>query len=263
MNRRFGGWYSYVVVTMLLLGALNDVAFSADHNNLEEGLPVEVEDAYPIHYRGTELQGLFRYDRQEHKDRFRLEPRLEVGIAPNAQARLTAPFFAGNADKTGSGDVDLELFYNFNTESLYLPATALSAKAEFPSGEKSRGVDTTVKFIASKMPFINTSWLHRLHLNVAWMHNSGRDEETERADMYKAILGFSGRLGPDTMMVIDVLRETEREKDKESNVVEVGLRRQITPLTIVAVGVGAGFGDESPDLRATIAFQHSLTWPWF
>jgi len=247
---------------LLLAPATIPGAWSADHKNLEEGLPVEVEDAYPIAYRGTELQGLFRYDRQEHKDRFTLEPRLEMGIAPNAQARITSPFFAGNADKTGSGDVALELFYNFNMESLYVPALALSAEAEFPSGHRSNGVDTTVKFIASKMPFVNSSWLHRLHLNMAWTHNSGR-EEKERADMYKAILGFSGRVDPDTILVMDILRETEREKDKELNIVEVGLRRQLTPLTVVAIGVGAGIGDESPDFRATVAFQHALTWPWF
>ncbi|WP_157698782.1 hypothetical protein [Geobacter sp. DSM 9736] len=98
---------------------------------------------------------------------------------------------------------------------------------------------------------------------MAWTHNSGRAEELERADMYKAIFGFSGRVDPDTMMVIDIIRENEREKDKESNVVELGFRRQLTPLTVIAVGAGAGFGDESPDFRATVAFQHSLTWPWF
>jgi hypothetical protein len=32
----------------------------------------------------------------------------------------------------------------------------------------------------------------------------------------------------------------------------------LTPLALVGIGIGAGIGDESPDVRATIAFQHSF-----
>ena len=43
------------------------------------------------------------------------------------------------------------------------------------------------------------------------------------------------------------------------NLVEAGLRWQMTPLTVLTAGVGAGFGRDSPDVRATIGFQHALT----
>jgi len=71
------------------------------------------------------------------------------------------------ADKTGSGEVGLELFYNFNTESLHIPATVLSARADLPCGRNSNGVDTTVNLEAWKMTFINTSWLHRLPASLS------------------------------------------------------------------------------------------------
>jgi hypothetical protein len=36
-----------------------------------------------------------------------------------------------------------------------------------------------------------------------------------------------------------------------------------TPLTVIAWGVGAGIGEDSPDFRATIGFQHSFNGWYF
>jgi hypothetical protein len=123
------------------LGVADPPAQAADHVNLEEEIPVQVEDAYPIPCRGREFQGLLRYERTDDKDRFRFEPRLELGIAPNWQARLSAPFLLGSADKTGSGDVRLEAFYNFNMESLRLPAFALAlARSQYEPAHSHAGL---------------------------------------------------------------------------------------------------------------------------
>lgn len=73
-----------------------------------------------------------------------------------------------------------------------------------------------------------------------------------------AILGYSRRLDADTILVADFVREQKREKNVEANIVEVGIRRQITPLTVLSFGLGAGTGDESPEFRATAGFQRSF-----
>jgi hypothetical protein len=104
---------------------------------------------------------------------------------------------------------------------------------------------------------ITKTGLDRIHLNLAWKHNAGAGAE-QRDDLYRAILGYSRRLGADTTIVVDFVREQEIEKRHEANIFEVGIRRQITPLTLVAVGLGAGIGDESPPFRATFGFQRSL-----
>ena len=54
-------------------------------------------DAFPIEYRAFELQGLARYEKldEDDDDRLTLEPRLEWGFAPNWQAKVISPFFAG------------------------------------------------------------------------------------------------------------------------------------------------------------------------
>ncbi len=58
------------------------------------------------------------------------------------------------------------------------------------------------------------------------------------------------------------MREQEKEEDIDINLVEAGLRYQLTPLTVIAAGVGVGVGEDSPDLRVTLAFQHSLN-AWY
>lgn len=232
------------------------LAGAADHLNLEEGLPTEIEDAFPVPYRGREFQASMRYDRTgDHKDRFTLDPRVEYGFAPNWQARLSVPFYVGSADRTDSGDLGLEAFYNFNMEGLYLPAFAASARADFPTGKDSAGIDTTLKLIMTKS--ITKTGLDRIHLNVAWKHNAGARDD-DRHDLYQLIFGYSRRLGADTVAVVDFIREQERERKREANIIEVGLRRQITPLTVVNGGIGAGIGDESPSFRATLGVQRSF-----
>lgn len=58
--------------------------------------------------------------------------------------------------------------------------------------------------------------------------------------------------------ILDYVREQKQEKHEESNVVEVGFRRQLTPYTVASLGAGAGFGDDSERYRITIGVQHSF-----
>ncbi len=232
-------------------------AHAADHTNLEEGLPTEVEDAYPIAYKGRELQVQARYERTaDGKNRLVLDPRLEYGFARNWQARINVPFRLGSADKTGSGDIGLEAFYNFNTESLSTPAFAVSARADLPTGKDSRGVDTQFKFIATKTLGAG-SRLQRLHLNLIYRHNA-QAQATERSNRYAAIVGYSQRLNADTVGILDFVREQELKENKTANILEVGLRRQMTPLRTLAIGAGVGIGQDSPDFCLTAAFQQSF-----
>lgn len=232
-------------------------AFAADHLNLEEGLPIEVEDAYPIPYQGRELQGVFRYERTEDgEDRFVVEPRIEYGFAPNWQARLAVPFQFGSAEEDGIGDVGLEVFYNFNTESLQLPAFAVSVSADFPTGSDSAGVDPTLKVIATKTLGTGAN-LDRLHVNAAYSYNDQRQDE-ERRDRFSAVLGYSRRLNPETILLADLVYEQEEEEDKEAFLVELGIRYQRTPLNVLAIGAGVGLSKDSPDFRLTAGFQQSF-----
>ena len=230
---------------------------AADHMNLEEGLPVEVEDAYPTAYRNREWQLQGRFERTDDgKNRFVVDPRLEYGFARNWQARINVPFQFGSADKIGSGDVGLEAFYNFNTESLSLPAFAVSAKADLPTGRNSSGVDTQFKFIATKTLGAGRK-LQRVHFNFIY-HNNANARATERSNRYGVVLGYSQRVGPDTLLVADYVREQEKMRGKTSDILELGFRRSLTPLRVLALGAGVGIGKDSPDFRITAALQQSF-----
>lgn len=231
-------------------------AVASDHLNLEEGLPTQLEDAYPIAYRGREIQAHLSYEHEsDGKDRFTLQPQFEFGFAPNAQAKISAPFYLGDADRKNSGNIGLEGFYNFNAEGICLPAFALSARADLPTGRDAAGIDTTLKAIATKS--VSHTGLDRVHLNIAWKHNAG-PRPMEREHMYQLVAGYSRRLGADTVLVADYFREQQEEKGRTSDILELGLRRQLTPLTVISAGAGAGISKDSPDVRVTLGFQKSF-----
>lgn len=244
----------------LLLVALTAVpALASDHTNLDADQPTEVEDAYPVEFRDRQIQGIVRYIREEHKkNRMVYQPGIEAGIFPNTQLEVSGTLYSGNAGDQGSGDVSASLLYNFNAESVWVPAMAVEVEGDFPTGKDSRGVDYSAKLIFSKMPYVRTTLLHRIHVNLIYKHNAGRDRETERSDMFKGIFGFSMRACKDTVFVADYVREQKEEKDEDSNVVEAGIRRQLTPYTQLSFGAGAGVGEESERYRVTLALQHSF-----
>lgn len=121
-----------LVFFAILVGISLTGAHGADHNNLDEGLPTQLDDAYPIEYYGREVQTSLSYERTaESRDLFMVEPRLEFGFAPNWQGTLHVPFEFGSGAAEGIGALGAEALYNFNTEGIWLPAFAVSGRADF------------------------------------------------------------------------------------------------------------------------------------
>ena len=248
---------SHLLCAVAASVALASTARAADHTNLEPGLPLEVEDAYPTGYLNREFQLSGRYQRTaDGKNQYRVDPRLEYGFARNWQARINVPLTFGSGDKRGSGDIGAELFYNFNTESLKLPAFAASVSAQAPTGRDSSGLDTSFKLIATKT-LGYAEKLQRVHLNFTYFNNASARAD-ERSNRYAAVAGYSQRLGPQTIFLTDYVRQQEKEGGKTSDIFEVGLRYQKTPLTVLSVGLGAGLSKDSPDFRATLGLQRSF-----
>ena len=246
---------SFIIAVCGSFSPLN--AQASDHLNLEEGLPIEVEDAYPIPYKGLEFQGRFTYERNHGDDFLGLESRFEYGFAPNWQGRITIPVQFGGSDVSdGLGDVGLEVFYNFNAESLNVPAFALSVSGHFPTSRESKGVDPEIKFIMTKTLGKGAN-LDRLHLNLAYTRNTDASSN-ERQDLFQGILGYSRRLGSETLLVTDFVYEQEEEKNTDAYLLELGIRHQVNPLTVFTVGAGAGLTGNSPDFRINLGFQRSF-----
>lgn len=231
-----------------------------DHLNLEEGIPVEAEDAYVTPYGGWELQGVFKYERtEEGTDRLRLRPRLEWGVWRNWQATVSAPFFTGGAEREGSGQVETEALYNLNSEGVYVPALTFGGAIQFPTGLENHGYDPFAKAILTKTLSRGTL-LQRLHLNALYFHN-GERREGERLDRFKAAGAYEVRVSPNDILLVGGFHEEDIRQGRISRMAEAGLRHQFDPLTVLSVGGAAGLGREAPDYRFTVGFQRSLTFP--
>lgn len=247
-------------IALAMFGLSGQRATGADHSTIERGLPLRIESAYPLSFRGRELQLSTQYAlTDDSEDQLRLEPRVEIGVLPNTELKIGAPFLLGEADDRGSGDLQIEGLYNFNQETISLPAMSVSLALDVPSGRRSEGVDTTLSMLFTKT--LNTG--HRtegfdqVHLNLSWTHNF-QSLDDERSDAFEIVAGYSRRLTPDLMLVADIVRTWELERATESTLIEGGFRYQFDPLTVLSGGVGFGIGDESPDVLVTVGLQRSF-----
>ena len=243
---------------ILILGIfIFSMANAHDHLNLEHGIPLEVEDAYVTPYKNREFHAYMFYDRlSKNKDKLLLVPRLELGLFRNFQFELASPFEFGDRDKKQTRNIELDGLYNFNMETFYLPGISMGGGVFLPTGEGRNGYDTHIKLNLTKTLPIPVS-LHRIHANVDWIQNSD-PKSSERNNAFKYVFGYQVRLGTDDFIIADYFYEEQLQKKMEMQMVELGWRHQLNPLTVIATGVGAGLTDESPDFRVNISFQRSL-----
>ncbi len=232
----------------------------ADHANLEEGLPVEVTDAYPLGYLGREVQARTQYRHTpQGADEIYLEPRFEFGFAYNAQLALRLPLVSQRAEESRQlelGRAGLEAMYNFNQESLVVPAVSLAGGVELPDTMSGGSFDPYARLLISKQLPGTTFW-HRLHLNGLLQANVA-GSTTERDLRYLVIAGYDFRITPTIVGVVDYVRDQPFvSAQATTNLGEAGIRIALTPLLAVSLGGGAGADDDgNPLARGTAALQY-------
>lgn len=250
-------WRSSAGCTLLAVLAYSPTA-AADHTNLEEGLPVEVTDAYPLEYLGREVQTRFQYRyTAEAAHEIHVEPRFEFGFPYNGQVALRVPTIAHFSDEEEGfdlGRVALEYMYNLNQETLSIPAVSLLGGVETPDTREGGSFDPFARLLVSKMLPGSTYW-HRIHLNGLLQANVDRTLG-ERSFRYVAIVGYDFRLSATVIGVVDAVRDQPMREAPAVNFGELGVRIEVTPLLALSFGGGAGASDEGdPVARGTAAFQ--------
>jgi hypothetical protein len=232
--------------------------------DVEVGLPVEVEETSPLAYGTQQIQGLIRYDRTddgpEGNDLLYLEPRLLFSLGRNAEAGVGVSYVVGSASDAERGSVDLEALYNFNQGLGFVPAIALEGSLQIPFGEQGENVETELKALASWSLGSEES-SPKVYLNLSWLHLFDR-EPNQRGDRYRAAVGYGHPVSDDLMLVADVMREQEEDEDEDINLVEAGVRYRLTQQWVLSAGAGLDIGDESPDgssKRTTIAGNSPIT----
>ena len=232
-----------VVMTFCLavLVGLTPTAFAIDHDNLDEGRPLRLEDAYPIAAGEWALEtgaGLLAHRNSRSQGLFPLE--ILYGLAPNLQVSLGTTLLTDPKrieEQTKSGDLSVSGLYNFNQETLSLPAFGLRFTLNLPTGTDSSGADFRIKGLVTKS-------LGRLsfHFNPAYELFSGT-KPFERDSRYELALGASYPVGAPkhtlTTLLGDLFTEqAPRRGDPQIVGAEVGVRHQWTPWTVLDAGVG-------------------------
>jgi hypothetical protein len=235
----------------------------ADPQNLNRDLPLSFEDATPIEQGKTDAQVSARWESAENgDDLLTIEPQVQFGVAKDMQLGVSVPLIAGEGDRSGSGDLETELIWNFMKGDESTPSLALLAGVILPTGHSNDGLDTRLGLLLSKgikggTSADNESGEHRVHLNVIWDHNSA-ERSDERRDRLSAAFGYSWHYDEDTALLADLVRTYERQEGQESTVLEFGVLRAINDKLDGAAGIGFGLGDESPDVQLTLGVQYSF-----
>jgi hypothetical protein len=238
MRRTWNVWI--LTVVCLLAGPV----WAVDHNNLDEGRPLRLEDAYPIASGELSAETGVRLSlNRQSPNRVAFPVELLYGAYRNLQVGIgstlaTEPRTIDEAEK--SGDLRTLVLYNFNQETLRLPAFAAKLSLDFPTGIHSRGVDTELKGIMTRS-FGPT----RAHLNVGYEF-IGHAGDGERNGRYEIVLGGQYPVVYPRFMNTTVLADVFTQQSvhaRETNPtgVELGIRQQVAPLIVLDIGVGTEF----------------------
>ncbi len=234
-------------IISLWLAALLPFAGSAwalDHDNLDPNRPIQMEDAYAVAQGEIGLESGVRVnDRREGKTRVTYQPQIIYGAFANTQIEIqgdvyTDPHTLVGANK--SGDLHLGVLYNFNQETLDLPAFAMRIGAELPTGLNSKGVDTQVTGILTR-----SYGRARVHLNAGYTF-VGTPQGQERSGAYRAVAAVSYPLGypdrfQDTLIVDVYTKQSDLVGQRNNTGIEIGLRHQLTSRIVLDGGIGTEF----------------------
>ncbi len=231
-------------LAVLWLVMVPTAVWALDHDNLDPNRPIAMEDAYAIPKGEIGLESGVRVnDQRKGRTRVVFQPQIIYGAFDNTQIEIQGDLFTDPSSIVGankSGDLHLGVLYNFNTETLDLPAFAARVEADLPTGVDSRGVDTQFTGIMTRS---FGRW--RAHLNAGYTV-LGSPQGQERGGTYRVIAAVSYPLGYPTSfrdtLIMDVYsRQSDVRGQRNNTGVEFGLRHQLSSRIVVDTGLGTEF----------------------
>lgn len=226
-------------------------AHALDHDNLDLGRPLRIEDAYPIPKGEVGVEsGVAVRDQRGDGFGYGIELRVLYGAAYNAHIEIGAhAAFEGSSSAATDrqGALTLGVLYNLNTESLTWPALAVRAEAAAPSGFRDTGTDAAAGLIITR-----TFGRARTHVNAGYAV-SGSAAADERRGVYEAAVGMSYPLGypsrfRETLIADVFTQQSAVPSESNSTGLELGLRHQVNHRIVLDLGAGSDVW--GPDDRA-------------
>jgi hypothetical protein len=263
-----------MLTAMLLIFGTAGAGTAAESNpsepdervNADYGLPVTVEDAFVPEPGETEAQLHFFYDHQRpgsNDDKqfgrhlFTPEAEAEIGIISGLSATVKANYSLGDAEEAKGGEVSAGAKWNFLQFQDLRPALSLSGTVSVPYGySASSSVNTTLSLFGSQ-PLGRGADAPFLHVNLSWTHTFDREEDT-RANSFMGVLGVAVPVAESTAIVADFAHEQLDEKGRIDNLIEVGVRQEVSNGLTLGAGVGAGVGGSVTNFRALVGVQESF-----
>ncbi len=236
------------------------LAAQIDYRNLDDDRPTRVEDAYPAERYAFELLIPYAVERERGGATVHASVlELEYGILPNAQIGFKAPFAAvhsGGTTTTGLSGLRVFALYNFNTESLVLPAFSFRTDVTLPAGSLAGSVThVTVKGIATRS-FGRT----RLHLNGA--HRFGPDgtpAAVEAAERWWYGAALDRTLFRQSVLLVGEVYALRLVRGSPTEVnASLGLRWQWRPTAVIDLGVARRLRQNGPDYAITFGISNAF-----
>jgi hypothetical protein len=245
---------------VLVVAVATGEVYAIDHTNLDENRPLRLEDAYAIADGEIAIEAGGGFTLQRRGSNRGLFPaEILYGAYPNLQLGVGTSLSTDPRDiedRPKSGDLQVSALYNFNQETISLPAFALKIGVDTPTGVGARGYGVELKGIITKS-------VERLSLHL----NAGYEfliatSPADRDGRYKFALGASYPIGAPQFtratLVGDVFAEQSTRRGEPTFVgTEVGLRYQLTPRIVWDVGIGTEFAwpAHRSDLFLTTSFS--------
>lgn len=237
-------------------------ATAVDHGNLDEGRPLHIQDAYPVSQGELVMEtGLGFRTRKKSTDQWLFPIQFVYGILPNTQLEVGTTLFTNPHDVDGpgkSGDAGISILYNFNQESLALPALALKGSLQVPTGVDASGIDSELTGIITKSFYRLT-----LNFNAGYRFIGSSHNKNERHGTYMFALGGSYPVGAPlhtrTVLLADIFFEQAPLRGGKRTVGgEIGFRHQFRERVVLDCGIGSEFSGPADRSRLYISGGFSL-----
>jgi hypothetical protein len=224
-----------------------------DHDNLDPNRPIQMEDAYAIPKGEIGVESGVRFnDRRAGRTGFVFQPQIIYGALENTQIEIQSDVFSDPSSLVGpnkSGDLHVGVLYNFNTETLTLPAFAMRVEADLPTGVNSRGIDAQITGILTR-----SFGRLRCHFNAGYTF-IGSVQGQERNGQYRLIAAVSYPIGyprrfRETLIFDVYTRQSDLVSRRNNTGVEMGLRHQLSSRVVFDMGIGTEF--YGPSDRAAV-----------
>ncbi|MGI8924315.1 MAG: hypothetical protein ACR2HJ_09820 [Fimbriimonadales bacterium] len=230
-----------------------------DHDNIDSGRPLSFDDAEAIAYLGKAVEfGFAGNFFKNGRPGFEFPVTLIWGGMMDTQFEVGLAARAGQGAGNGVSPLDLSILHSFRRETRGGPAMALKAEVALPT-ERGDTASYRLRGIMTR----NAGQFDRLHINVDVDFLPDAPAGTNKT-LVGAVLGYTKPIGYprhfDTTGLAEIaVRQAERRGDGAILSAGIGVRRQMTPRSVLDFGLQSdivtGRGSNSNPLRLILGYS--------